>query len=68
MLPYVLIVIAQDAFELPKLHFVNGFYQKLLILGVVEERSRLPRGAELNQGLVIVRPDQIQDRVGTKGC
>ena len=37
MLPYVLIVIAQDAFELTELHLVNGFYQKLLILGVVEE-------------------------------
>ena len=37
MLPYVLIVIAQDAFELTELHLVNGFYQKMLILGVVEE-------------------------------
>ncbi len=39
MLSDVLIVIAQDAFELPKLHLVNGLNQELLILGIVEERT-----------------------------
>ena len=61
VLQYVLVVPGQHEFELPELSLVDGLDEVVLVLGVVEQGPRLPRGAQLYQRLVVVRPDQVQD-------